>query len=743
MAGATYLIHSDSTIGKVTGSSASHYEYKVVWSSEKNDLGNYSDLTIQTYIRRRDYLSFDYRSYNTGGTATEEYTCTGESDYKDSSCTYDTRYDTNFDLLSTKTFRVDHEADGTKQVYISTNFVSNAGSGMTGAYLTSKQITLDRIPRAATISNYENFNIGNNTTLNVSNLGNFNCELKFIAGGVTVKTITGTLSGSISTLIDSATLYGLTPNNNSLLVTAQLNTFNGAVQVGDTQTSTATAYVINSDPLFSDFTFEDYDSETINLTDSNQDIIVGFSDIRATVSLSDKAVSQNFATMDKYRLSIGSKTIEVSWSDSADVILELQNVTPSGTIVKIEAVDSRGNTSTVVKNAEDVLSLTPITITSLIVERDNGSDETAKLNAEGNIDLLNFGDAINSIQSIAYKYKLTTSSTWINGTSTISATVDGNGHFTITDVVISGDLTSGTYGFTQYKSFDIQLLLSDELTDTTYEGEMSGYPAFMILRNDQKVVMSVGGMPTIEEGVQSFGGYHDKNGNNILDKTILQPILLADGTDLDDITEAGMYYSASSTSTATMSNVPTSLSFSLFVEKHGGTKQTLTNYSTTLPTIWIRNEHGDGWSDWFKVSMLRDSGTFTPVFAGDGTAGSFTYTTQSGKYMRQGEFVYVYFKTVISYVSSAPSGNYIIDGFPYDFDDWTIQISGINSSPSNAHDNLDRVVGLSSRGGYNMCYLKFINDSNRKIYAMTSSNTPITTGSKNITIEGAGIYHIN
>ena len=385
-------------------------------------------------------------------------------------------------------------------------------SGQT--YTATATVVLDQIPRAATITSYSNFNIGSNTNLSITNPAGFDCELKLIAGGVTVKTLTGVLSGTISTLITASTLYALTPNNNNILVTAQLKTYYDGDQIGSTDLDIATAYVTNSNPTFSNFTFEDVDTKTIALTDSNQDVIAGYSNIRATITTTNKAVAKNSATMDKYRMTIGSKSVEGSWSSLATVLLNLANVTPYGGKITIEAIDSRGNYTTVEKSIDDLLSLTPIRITSLSVMRDNGSDEPATLSAEGDIHLLDFGDVTNSIVSIWYKYKLTTSSIWITGTSTITASVDGSGHFTITDAVINGDLTSGTYGFTRYKSFDIQLGIADELTQTTMDDELNGGSALLLLRNGEKVILGIGMLPTILEGIQARA-YCDEDGDNI------------------------------------------------------------------------------------------------------------------------------------------------------------------------------------------------------------------------------------
>lgn len=59
------------------------------------------------------------------------------------------------------------------------------------------------------------------------------------------------------------------------------------------------------------------------------------------------------------------------------------------------------------------------------------------------------------------------------------------------------------------------------------------------------------------------------------------------------------------------------------------------------------------------------SGTFTPVFKGDSTAGTFTYSSQEGKYWKIGRLVYIYI-TLNGKCTSQPIGNYCgITGLPF------------------------------------------------------------------------------
>jgi len=60
-----------------------------------------------------------------------------------------------------------------------------------------------------------------------------------------------------------------------------------------------------------------------------------------------------------------------------------------------------------------------------------------------------------------------------------------------------------------------------------------------------------------------------------------------------------MYYCPANASAAGYSNCPTDQAFSLFVERHAGTKQTLTEYVTSGARTFTRNYY-QGWGAWTK-----------------------------------------------------------------------------------------------------------------------------------------------
>lgn len=87
-----------------------------------------------------------------------------------------------------------------------------------------------------------------------------------------------------------------------------------------------------------------------------------------------------------------------------------------------------------------------------------------------------------------------------------------------------------------------------------------------------------------------------------------QPQNIATGADLNNYATAGMYSCATNAIAGTLLNSPTSKAFSLLVEKHAGTKQTLTTYDADGSSrTWTRNSYGS-WEPWRKVWDERYKG---------------------------------------------------------------------------------------------------------------------------------------
>lgn len=91
-------------------------------------------------------------------------------------------------------------------------------------------------------------------------------------------------------------------------------------------------------------------------------------------------------------------------------------------------------------------------------------------------------------------------------------------------------------------------------------------------------------------------------------------------------------------------------------------------------TIGVGAAANDGNGDDLRAAFVKvndnfdelyGSGTWTPVLAGESTAGDFTYATQAGYYVASGEFVECFFNLITSAETVAAVGSMQITGLPF------------------------------------------------------------------------------
>ena len=228
-----------------------------------------------------------------------------------------------------------------------------------------------------------------------------------------------------------------------------------------TQYADRTLSIINANPVFSNFEYEDINATTLALTGDSSVNVNGYSKIKATISTANKAIAQKSATMSKYMFTIGDKSGDINYSSSESVNGTIANA-PNG-VYNVYAIDSRGNTTLVTKMASQTITYTPISFntSSCKVERNNGGvGGYAILTLSGNIWNNSFGQVTNSIKSISYQYKKTTDTQWETGPTTITPTVsDNNFNFT-------GQIGSNNTGatFELNSSYDFIITITDELS---------------------------------------------------------------------------------------------------------------------------------------------------------------------------------------------------------------------------------------------------------------------------------------
>ena len=329
----------------------------------------------------------------------------------------------------------------------------------------------------ATLSSVPNVNIGSAHTITWANPSGATTSLKLCKTDNSTIIDYGTVTGTSKSITSTASkIYALTPNSNTYKARYIITTTANGKSYTNSKDFTFT--VTNSNPTFSNFTYQDTNTTITALTGNNQILVNGYSNVKATISTANKATAKNSATMKSYKLLIGTKNTTANYNSSADVNMSINQVNNS--VIDVYAIDSRGNSTKVSKTAT-IKNYSNIKIKSLSATRQNNIGTITTLNFEGEFWNASFGSVANAITSCKYKYKTTSSSTWIDGKTTLTYTISGN---KITGSLnIQGD--AGPDGFSVANSFDIQLILADKLSSATYNIILSsGNPALAIYKNN-------------------------------------------------------------------------------------------------------------------------------------------------------------------------------------------------------------------------------------------------------------------
>lgn len=179
------------------------------------------------------------------------------------------------------------------------------------------------------------------------------------------------------------------------------------------------AKVINSNPVFSNFTYSDSNESVIEMLGNTSYMLQNYGNMRATISVADKAMAVNYATIVSYSASVtnSSNGIQVAktipYSSDSDITIDFGYFSAYGTYqINIAAIDSRGNRSNIVQNTFYVL---PYHLPSLqvTIERVNEFEQEVTLHlASVYSKVLLSGVPKNEIVTLQYRYREAGSTSW-------------------------------------------------------------------------------------------------------------------------------------------------------------------------------------------------------------------------------------------------------------------------------------------------------------------------------------------
>lgn len=327
--------------GTITGAYRG-YTLQANWTATQDISGNYSDITIRHVLVIGSAYSLHISSRSNTCTvdgAAQNYTSPAINQ-KGGSVT-----------LGTTTYRVNHNADGSKTCTISDVFNVNAtidGSPVS-SITASGSITLDNIPRQATITSATDFTDTGTPSLVYSNAGGFAADayLEFapVGSGTQImrrNAITGK-SGTYTFALTDAEREMLRAacTGVSMPVRYVLRTFIDGQEYYSWLDRTMS--MSDAAPILGAVSYKDANATTVAVTGDNQLIVQRQSDLQVTF---DAATGQKGATITEYAATFAG----VTKTASSVVALDLGKVDVSSDMpLTFSVTDSRGlKTSTII-----------------------------------------------------------------------------------------------------------------------------------------------------------------------------------------------------------------------------------------------------------------------------------------------------------------------------------------------------------------------------------------------------------
>lgn len=354
-------------VGQITGVYRG-YTLQANWSASQNVTGNYSDITVTHVLVIGSAYSLNIGSRSNTCTvdgAAQSYSSPAINQ-KGGSVT-----------LGTTIHRVNHNADGSKSCTITDVFNINAtiDGSKVASIAASGNITLDVIPRQATITSATDFTDTGTPSLQYSNAGGFTADayLEFapVGSGTQIMrkgAITGK-SGTYTFVLTDAERETLRAacTGVSMPVRYVLRTFIGGKEYYSWLDRTMS--MSDAAPILGAVSYKDANATTVALTEDNQIIVQRQSDLQVSFGA---ATGQKGATIAEYSATFAG----VTKTASSVVALDFGKVDVSSDMPLVfSATDSRGlKTSTTL--TVKVESWWEPTSTVTLTRRNNFEPET-------------------------------------------------------------------------------------------------------------------------------------------------------------------------------------------------------------------------------------------------------------------------------------------------------------------------------------------------------------------------------
>lgn len=406
----------------------------IEWSATQSIPNNNSTVTAKVYLQSNDQYGAMYAPATNTGSVTvngvkKNFTATSNLAANQKK------------LLTTQTFTVGHNADGTKSFSFSTTYNINVtfNGVFYGNQTASGSDTLNTIPRASNIGTISGIHIGSPITIPITRAStSFTHDVSITLGSQTVSTTGATTSATLTPSL--ASFCGQIPNSQSGTATVKVVTKNGNTVIG-TKTRTHVIWVpADVIPNISNITF----AERVGGLNTKFGAYVQYKSSVKTTMQGNGA----------YGSKISQKKITGNGQVANDFELNTSTLNTAGTNkFTYEVTDSRGRKASAIQSI-NVVPYSEPKITALSVFRCNANGTA---NNEGTYVKVTYNA---SIAPVGNKNDKWAKLRWRTGSGAWSEQ-----GFADIDYNLSGSTI--LTGFSVDNSYELQLVVSDYFVSIT------------------------------------------------------------------------------------------------------------------------------------------------------------------------------------------------------------------------------------------------------------------------------------
>lgn len=481
--------------------------------------------------------------------------------------------------LYAEDFRVPHNSDGTKSIYITARLDINQGNY--GWASVGINVPLSNIPRASTGSSANGI-IGQSITLNISRHSNSFKHSIWVRFGNYDKKIAGDNIDTSFTWTPEMSMCNEIPDVNVGYGTLTYITYNNGHEIGRNTQTVTLSIPDDVKPRLTGITLTDTNTAVSRVVSGEQDFISVLSNIKVNFG---QATGAYGSTISGYYAEIADKNQSTNQNGGTLGIMDYTGVIT----IRASVTDSRGRISNIIEKRVNILEyFAPIL--KFNVTRSGTNSDTLTIRRNANIASLTVNGIQKNKMTLSFKVAPINSSNYTNDTGSASGTWT-----TISSITNSNANLQGTYAAN--KSWSVIGVLEDLFTRTEFS-TIVGTEAVVLSYGKDKI--GFGKIAEISNTVDSEWEYYFK-GHPIQNRKLTN----ADGRSLTNIYKTVDEYDTTGFFYVDDKNLPDPVGGYLLVESYSVdfVKQTYTPWNKSYEFTRLKKGKDAPWTAWISPAL--------------------------------------------------------------------------------------------------------------------------------------------